>query len=281
MAWTGVSGKRVVITGATGGIGLAAARELARRGALVTLVGRSQSKAAEAVRSLPGPADVLLADLASQDAVRTLAGEIRRRYARVDVLVNNAGAVNSRRRLTEDGVELTWAVNHLAPFLLTNLLLDSLRASSPARVVTTASMAHQGARGIPFDDLVAERSFGPLGFGRYGESKLANILFTRELARRLDGTGVEAFCFHPGFVASGFNRNNGRLLAAGMTLVRPFARDAEKGAETLVWLADSPEPEGQSGGYFSDRRQIEPSAAGRDDAAARRLWEVSERDAGL
>ena len=220
--------------------------------------------------------DVLIADLSSQESVRHLAAEVLARYPRLDVLINNAGAVNSRRRLTGDGLELTWAVNHLAPFLLTELLIERLRASAPARVITTASDAHQGAAAIPFDDLAGERAYGPYGFRRYAQTKLANILFTRDLARRLEGSGVETFCFHPGVVASGFNRNNGPLMALGMTLIRPFARTPEKGAETLVWLADSAEPEGQSGGYFADRRRVRPSAAAEDDTAARRLWQVSE-----
>ena len=139
-----------------------------------------------------------------------------------------------RRQLTKDGIELTWAVNHLAPFLLSKLLLDRLKESAPARIITTASEAHQGAH-IPFDDLNAERSYR--GFGRYGETKLANILFTTELARRLEGTGVTANCFHPGLVATGFNRNNGLLMDLGMTILRPVSRSPEKGAETLVWLA--------------------------------------------
>lgn len=273
MSWSGVRGKRVVITGATNGIGLAAARELARRGADLAIVGRSRART-EAVAAALGGVDVFIADLSSHDSVRALAADLLDRCPRIDVLINNAGAVNARRELTGDGIEMTWAVNHLAPFLLTNLLLERLRESAPARVITTSSGAHQGAR-IRFDDMAGERSCGPFGLGRYGQTKLANILFTRELAQRIQGTDVEAFCFHPGFVASGFNRNNGWLMAFGMTLVRPVARSVEKGAETLVWLADSPEPEGQSGGYFFDCRLTEPSPEARDDETARRLWEVS------
>ena len=276
MAWTGVRGKRVLITGASRGIGLAAARELTRRGAALTITARSDQRGQAAAGAIGGEVDVLIADLSSQESVRHLAAEVLARYPRLDVLINNAGAVNSRRRLTGDGLELTWAVNHLAPFLLTELLIERLRASAPARVITTASDAHQGAAAIPFDDLAGERAYGPYGFRRYAQTKLANILFTRDLARRLEGSGVETFCFHPGVVASGFNRNNGPLMALGMTLIRPFARTPEKGAETLVWLADSAEPEGQSGGYFADRRRVRPSAAAEDDTAARRLWQVSE-----
>lgn len=277
----GVAGKRVLITGATGGIGLAAARDLARRGAKLAIVARSEPRAGEAVRQIKaasgtdGEVDVLLADLASQASIRGLAAEALERYSRLDVLVNNAGAVNSQRRITEDGIELTWAVNHVAPFLLTTLLLDRIRASAPARIVTTSSAAHLRAQ-IPFDDMSGERTYGPFGFGRYSQTKLANILFTLEVARRLEGTGVTANCFHPGFVASGFNRNNGALMTFGMAIARPFGRSSEKGAETLVWLVDSPEVAGESGGYFTDMRRILPSAAGQDAEAARRLWAVSE-----
>lgn len=284
--WTGVAGKSVVITGATRGIGLAAARELARRGARLTIVARSQSRAAaatELITAAGGPGttvEVVLADLSSQDSVRQLAAELLARRPRIDVLVNNAGAINTRRQLSPDGIELTWAVNHLAPFLLTNLLLDRLKESAPARVITTSSMAHGGAS-IPFDDINAEKRYGTMGFARYGESKLANILFTKELARRLEGTGVTASCFHPGFIASGFNRNNGRLMRVAMTLGRPFARTPEKGAETLVWLACAPKVSPESGGYFANRKSKSPSAAAQDMGAARRLWEMSAKQVGL
>ena len=279
--WTGVAGKRVVITGATQGIGLAAAKALAARGAQLAIVARSEARAAGAAAQITAAGvgtrvDTLIADLASQASIRRLAAEIQDRYPRLDVLVNNAGAINSSRQLTEDGIEMTWAVNHLAPYLLTTLLLERLRQSAPARVITTASDAHKGAH-IPFDDLNAERSYRNFGFVRYGETKLANILFTAELARRLAGTGVSANCFHPGFVASGFNRNNGTLMKVAMSIARPFARSVEKGAETLVWLVDSPEVADQSGGYFVDRKREAPTAAGQDMEAARRLWEVSEQ----
>jgi NAD(P)-dependent dehydrogenase (short-subunit alcohol dehydrogenase family) len=278
--WGGVAGKRVLITGATNGIGLAAAIELARRGGQLTLVARSQDRAADAVRRIQ-PAgggarvDVLLADLSSQASIRRLATEVLAKYPSIQVLINNAGAIYGRRQLSPDGIELTWAVNHLAPFLLTTLLLDRLKASAPARIVTTSSGAHEGAR-IPFDDLSAERSYGGSGFSRYGETKLANILFTVELARRLAGTGVIANCFHPGFVATGFNRNNGALMRVGMAISRPFARSAEKGADTLVWLVDSDEAGETSGGYFFDRRRVTPSVAAQDGETARRLWQLSE-----
>jgi len=279
--WNGVAGKRVLITGATSGIGLAAAMELARRGAQLVMIARSQTKAEEAARRIRAAAgeaavvDTLLADLASQSSIRRVAARALERYPTIHVLVNNAGAVYGTRRLSPDGIELTWAVNHLAPFLLTTLLLERLKASAPARVVTTSSAAHQGAR-IPFDDMSAERSWGSSGFRRYGETKLANVLFTVELARRLDGTGVTANAFHPGFVASAFNRDNGPLMRIGMALSRPFARSARKGAETLVWLVDSEAAGDVSGGYFFDMRPVTPSPAASDREAALRLWNVSE-----
>ncbi|MFN2589887.1 MAG: SDR family NAD(P)-dependent oxidoreductase [Actinomycetota bacterium] len=284
--WGGVAGKRVVITGGTGGIGLAAAEVLASRGAKLALVARNPDRATAAVERITATAgqgadvDVLHADLASFASIRRLAADILDRYPTVDALVNNAGAVNISRQLSEDGIEMTWAVNHLAGFLLTNLLLGRLVGSAPARIVTTSSVAHSVAT-IPFDDLNAERSYGRAGFTRYGETKLANILFTTELARRLEGTGVTANSFHPGFVATGFNTNNGVLMRFGMALTRPFARSPEKGADTLVWLLDSEDVSSETGGYFVDRRRVVPSRAARDEDAARRLWEVSEEQTVL
>jgi NAD(P)-dependent dehydrogenase (short-subunit alcohol dehydrogenase family) len=272
------AGKRVLITGATNGIGLAAAQELARRGAHLAIVARNEAKGAATAAQLPGETDVLYADLSSQASVRRLASEALERYPRIDVLVNNAGAIFEQRGLTEDGIERTWALNHLAPFLLTNLLLERLKQSAPARVITTASDAHKGAK-VPFEDLGAERRYSARGYGRYRETKLANILFTKELARRLEGSGVTANCFHPGLVATGFNRNNGLLMRASMALVKPFSRNAEKGAETLVWLADADDVPG-SGGYFLDEKLATPTREAQDMDAAGRLWEISEKQTG-
>jgi NAD(P)-dependent dehydrogenase (short-subunit alcohol dehydrogenase family) len=279
--WTGVRGKQVVLTGATNGIGLAAAEALAALGAKLAIVARSEARASAAMERIRAAAggdavvEAYQADLASQASVRRLAADLLARLPRIDVLVNNAGAVFAGLQVTDDGVEMTWALNHLAPFLLTNLLLDRLKESTPARVITTSSGAHVRAR-VPFDELEGRRPLSA-GFSRYRESKLANILLTTELARRLEGTGVTANCFHPGFVATGFGLSTGALMRVGITLVRPFARSPQRGAETLVWLADSPDVSSESGGYFVDRRRATPSASARDAEAAGRLWEVSER----
>jgi NAD(P)-dependent dehydrogenase (short-subunit alcohol dehydrogenase family) len=270
--------KQILITGATSGIGLAAAEALAARGWNIAMVARDHTRAriAQARIKAAGQGtaiDTFIADLSAQAAVRNLADEVLGRYPRLDVLVNNAGAMYSTRRVSEDGIELTWAVNHLAPFLLSTLLLDRLKESAPARIITTASEAHRGVH-LPFEDMNAERSYR--GLRRYGETKLANILFTSELARHLAGTGVTANCFHPGLVASGFNRNNGVLMDLAMTLLRPVSRSPERGAETLVWLATAPAMETVTGGYFSDHQHRMPSRAGQDTIAARRLWAASE-----
>jgi NAD(P)-dependent dehydrogenase (short-subunit alcohol dehydrogenase family) len=282
--WSGVAGKQVLMTGATHGIGLAGARELARRGAKLAIVARSEQRAQAAMAEISAAAggeaeiEVLKADLALQSSVRDLAEQALERFPRIDLLINNAGAMFTSRQLTAEGVEQTWALNHLAPFLLTNLLLGRLRQSAPARVITTSSDAHKGTS-IPFDDFGAERAYGKLGFERYGQTKLANILFTAELAKRLQGTGVSAYCFHPGLVASGFNRNNGALMGLAMVAIKPFSRSTERGARTLVWLAETPGIEGD-GGYFVDEKLARPSRAGQDMEAAARLWEASEQQTG-
>jgi retinol dehydrogenase 12 len=275
-----VKDKVCVITGGTDGIGKAAAHVLAIQGARLLIHGRDPVKGAQAVAELKAasgnPAiDFLQADFGSLAEVRGLATAIRQLTPRIDVLVNNAGTIYTRRALSKDGYEMTLAVNHLAPFLLTHLLLDRLQASTPSRIVTTASRAHQGAR-ILFDDLQSVRKFSPMG--AYGSSKLANILFTRALAKRLQGTGVTATCLHPGFVHTSFGRNvdASLLLSLVFRLASRFARTPAKGAETVVYLASSPQVQGASGGYYFDCEQIPPSAAAQDDNTAERLWKVSE-----
>lgn len=274
-----------VITGGTDGIGKAAAYGLAVQGARLLIHGRDPRKGVRAVEELKArsgnPAiEFLPADFASLAEVRRLAAAIIERAPRIDVLVNNAGAIFTKRTLSRDGYEMTFAVNHLAPFLLTHLLLGALKGSTPSRIVTTASGAHRRAT-IRFDDLQATGSYSAMGV--YGSSKLANILFTHALAKRLQGTSVTATCLHPGFVGTNFGRNNevSLFLKPIIRLIWRFARSPEKGAETVIYLASSPEVQGASGGYYFDCKLAQPSAAARDDSAAERLWELSERLVGI
>jgi NAD(P)-dependent dehydrogenase (short-subunit alcohol dehydrogenase family) len=276
-----MKGTVCVVTGATSGIGKAAATALARLGATVVLVGRDRGRteaaAAEIAPVSASPPRAEVADLASLEQVRRLAGRLDG-LERIDVLINNAGLVLGERRITPDGLEHVFALNHLAPFLLTSLLLPKLTASAPARVVTVTSDAHSAAR-LDLSDPNLEHGWD--SWRSYANSKLANILFTRELARRLDGTGVTANCAHPGVVRTGFGRESRPLLKLGITIARPFMLSPERGADTIVYLASSPDVAGQTGGYYVKRQRREPSAAARDDAAARELWELSEKLTGL
>jgi NAD(P)-dependent dehydrogenase (short-subunit alcohol dehydrogenase family) len=276
---TDMTGRVVLVTGASSGIGLAASKALARSGARVLLAARDRARGETAREEVAGGSgasqvELLLADLSSQREVRRLAAEVGSRTDRLDVLVNNAGLTVAGLQLTEDGIETTFAVNHLAPFLLTEALRPLLLRSTPARVVTVASDAHRGSR-LDLDRL--ERGDWSIGWSAYCESKLANILFTRELARRLEGTGVVANCLHPGVVRTGFGRNGPRLLRAGIGLVRPFLLSPEKGAETVVYLASEPAAGAVTGAYFVRCRETRPSPEARDDVAAARLWRLSER----
>ncbi len=278
-----MEGKVCVVTGASSGIGLVTARELARRGARVIGVGRSAERCGEAARQIreqTGSTSIeyLVADLASQAEIRRLAEEVKAATPRVDVLVNNAGLIRMKREETVDGLEMTFALNHLAYFLLTNLLLDTLKDSAPARIVSVSSAAHHRCK-VNFDDLQAETKYS--AWRAYQQSKLANILFTRELARRLEGSGVTANTLHPGYVRTQIFRPAG---FAGWLMRRAaelFAITPEEGARTTIYLATSPEVEGRTGLYFVKQKPAASSPESLDDATARKLWDVSAKLTGL
>jgi retinol dehydrogenase 12 len=277
-----MTGRVCVITGANRGIGRATAEGLARMGARVVLVCRRKEDGNAVSREIAALArvapDVVAADLSSQVSIRQAAGYIRGRYSSLHVLINNAGVIPPRREVTVDGLEMQFAVNHLAYFLLTNLLLPQLKAGSPSRVINVSSGAHTHAT-IDFDDLQAQRSYQPKSV--YGRSKLANILFTYELSRRLAGTGVTANCLNPGVVATKMLADYMRVPLAGTALARTFGVTPEEGAETSIYLASSPEVESVTGKYFERKQPTASSPESHDGAAARRLWEASERLTGL
>jgi NAD(P)-dependent dehydrogenase (short-subunit alcohol dehydrogenase family) len=278
-----MGGQTVLITGGTSGIGKAAAVALAAMDANVVIVGRNQERGEAAVdeiraRSHNESVELLLADLSVQSEVRRLAEEFQECYDRLDVLANNAGLVQSKRTETPDGIETTLAINHLAPFLLTNLLLERLEQSAPSRVITVSSEAQRWGK-MDFEDMQSRRKYR--GFPVYGMTKLANIMFSYEFAERLNGAGVTATCLHPGSVRTNFGQNNRGPMALFFRTFKPFMRSAEQGADTLVWLASSPEVDGVSGKYFSDRKEIEAQKVAYDRAARRRLWEISEELTGL
>ena len=278
-----MAGKIVLITGGNAGIGKETAVGLATLGARVVITSRDAARGDGAVaeirrRSGNDDVDVMALDLASLTSVRTFAQEFLDHYDRLDVLIDNAGLVLGSRQVTEDGNETTFQVNHLGHFLLTDLLRDRLVASAPSRIVVVSSDAHKNARtGLDFDDLQSEARYR--SFSVYGKTKLANILFTRELARRLDGTGVTVNCVHPGFVSSRFGRDGdtGILGRVAMPLLRPFALNAEQGARTSIYLASDPAVDGITGAYWVKCAPVTPSTAAQDDDAARRLWDVSEQ----
>lgn len=279
-----LAGKTILVTGATSGIGFIAARALAAMGATVVLVGRDPAKARASVAQIQRETSAtavhaLTADLSSMQEVRRLAADYQAQYPRLDVLLNNAGAVFLSHQTTVDGYERTFALNHLAPFLLTHLLLDRLKADAPARVVTVSSIAHRG-RTMDLSDVNQTRR-GYSAWRAYGESKLANILFTYALARRLEGSGVTANTLHPGFVATGFAKNNGPFWQAAMTLVRPFAISPQRGAQTSIYLASSPDVADVSGRYFVQSKPAKSSAASYDVAMQERLWSLSEQLTGI
>ncbi len=278
-----MTGKTVVVTGATSGIGVETAVALGRAGARVLVTGRDRGRGEAAVqdiqrRSGASEVELVVFDLGDLSSVRAGAAEILARCPRIDVLVNNAGIVLSDRRVTPDGLEATFAVNHLGPFLLTELLLDGIKASAPARIVNVASTAHKGARrGLDFDDLQSERSYRSLQV--YAKSKLANILFTTELARRLAGTGVTVNSLHPGTVATGYGRDGDTkgVFAFGLKVIKPFILSPERGARTSVFLASAPDVADVTGAYFVRCKPATPTREARSSEAAARLWEASEK----
>jgi retinol dehydrogenase-14 len=279
-----MTGKTVLITGATGGIGRASAVGLAALGAGVGITGRDPRRVEAAAVEIRGATcnpnvNGFAADMSSQAEVRRLAGEVLAAYPRLDVLVNNVGGFWATRHVTADGLEHTFAVNHLAGFLLTNLLLDRLKASAPARVVTVSSGAQAMGR-IDFDDLQGERNYS--GQMAYNQSKLADVMFTYELARRLEGSGVTATALHPGVVSTGFGAEDPSwIFKVLVPLVRPFMKSPQQGATTSIYLASSPQVEGLTGRFLANRKVETTNKASYDTATTRRLWQISADLVGL
>ncbi len=277
-----LEGKVCIVTGSNKGIGYAAAHALAARGATVTLACR-RPDAAEAARQAIGQAtgnpnlSVMTLDLESLASVRQFASDFKATHDQLHVLVNNAGIYTSKRTLTSDGFERTWEVDYLSHFLLTNLLMEPLRRAAPSRVINVSSNGHQMGK-IEFDNL--NRETGWSGIRAYGQAKLAQILFTKEFARRFAGTGVSAFAVHPGAVRTDWSRG-GTGMRFGARMAWPFMLSPDRGADTIVWLASLGETDGWSGQYFTKRQQEQPKADAEDPEVARRLWEVSEVSTGL
>lgn len=280
-----MQGKTVVVTGGTSGIGEVAALRLAEKGARIVLIARDQARAAATLAKLknanPSAAHAAhYGDLSALAEMKRVAGEVAAAEPRIDVLVNNAGAVFLARKTSVDGLEMTFATNHMGYFVLTNILLDRLKATPGARIVSTASDAHRSGR-LDFDDLQSEKSYG--SFRVYGTSKLCNILFTRELARRLDGADVTANCLHPGFVGTRFGQNNASNIFTKLLrdAVMSLGISPEEGAKTIIHLASSPDVATISGEYFYKCKVAEPTDAAQNDADAKRLWDVSAKIAGV
>ncbi len=277
-----MQGKVVVVSGGTSGIGRVAAETLAQRGARIVLIARDKARAEETLaalraRGVAAHHSVHYADLMQMTETRRVGAQIAAAEPRIDVLINNAGAIFAHRRVTAEGLEATFALNHMSYFVLTEALRERLAASAPARIVNTASGAHRSGH-LDLNDLQSARSYNP--FRVYGTTKLCNILYTRELARRLAGSGITANCLHPGFVATRFGDEAGGLYSWGVRIAKLFALTPEQGAQTIVHLASSPEVAGMSGGYFEKCRPKTPNAEAQDDGKARRLWEESERIGG-
>jgi len=270
-------GKVCLITGGNSGIGKATAIGLAKLEASVAIVSRDKDNGEAAlieIRSKSGNrnVDMLVADLSSQDSVRELAHDLKGRYKKLHVLINNAGIYLPKRVVTVDGLEATFATNHLGHFLLTNLLLDVLKASAPSRIINITSSAHYGSE-INFEDLEGEKKYS--GFRAYGQSKLANVLFTYELARKLEGTRVTVNCLHPGVVRTGFGKDQGGLFNIGLRIISPFMMSPEKAARAAIYMTTSPELEGVTGKHFSKGKEEKSSKESYDQTAAERLWKVS------
>jgi len=276
-------GKVCIVTGASSGIGKVTAKELARMGAAVVLACRNPERAEAAREEIVketgnNKVSVILVDLASLESVRSFAKEYQQKFSKLDVLVNNAGLYSSKRIVTVDGFELTFEVNHLAHFLLTDVLLPSLTVSMPSRIVNVTSEAQRSGH-IDFEDLNGERKYS--GWKAYPQSKLANVLFTYELARRLEGTGVTANCVHPGTVRTNFGRKSGGIMAVLVRIAAPFMLSPEAGARTVIWLASAPEVGHITGRYFIRKAEAKSSRESYDVGVAQRLWNVSADLTGL
>jgi NAD(P)-dependent dehydrogenase (short-subunit alcohol dehydrogenase family) len=276
-----MQGTTVVITGATSGIGEVAADRLAAKGARIVFIARDKARGEETLKHLraiaPGAEHAAYyADLSRISEMKRVSAEIAAAEPKIDVLINNAGALFNTRKVSADGLEMTFAVNHMAYFVVTNLLLPRMGAG--ARIVSTSSDAHKGAK-LNIDDLQSERGYS--GFGVYGRSKLCNILFTRELARRLKGSGVTANCLHPGFVATRFGDQSGGIVSFAVRAAKNFALTPEQGAGTIIYLASSPDVADVSGGYFYKSKIATPTKEAQNDADAKRLWDVSTKISGV